>query len=254
MAGVVVAAAAGCAWQQGQDRGGAVQRLDARLLVHTQRHRRLGRVEVQPTDVADLVDELGVGRQLPGLIQLRLEAEGAPDPDDGGLAHAGGPGHGPGRPVVRVGWGFLQGLGDHLLDLGIGDRAGHAGPRLINQAFQVSPQEAGAPFADGLLMHAQLGTGLHVRQPLGAGQHHPAPQGQRLAADRSLGPSPEGLAFVVGQHDRWCGSPRRRLGAGLSLIAGDYLPPELLTQDTSRPLPPSWGSAPPPLWCFRRGA
>ena len=56
-------------WQQWQDRGGTVQRLHLGLLVHAQHHRRLGRVQVQADDVADLVDELRIGGQLEGVDQ-----------------------------------------------------------------------------------------------------------------------------------------------------------------------------------------
>ena len=45
----------------------------------------LGRVEVEADHVADLVDEEGVGRELEGLRQVRLEAEGTPGAGDGGL-------------------------------------------------------------------------------------------------------------------------------------------------------------------------
>jgi hypothetical protein len=73
------------AGQQRQDRGGAIQRLHARLLIHAQHHRRLGRVEVQPDHVADFLDELRIGRQLEGVDQVRLEPKRPPDPGDGRL-------------------------------------------------------------------------------------------------------------------------------------------------------------------------
>lgn len=47
-----------------QYRRRAVQRLDLGLLVHAQDQRLLRRVEVEPDDVADLVDELRVVGQL----------------------------------------------------------------------------------------------------------------------------------------------------------------------------------------------
>jgi hypothetical protein len=72
MAGVVMAAALGAAGHQRQDRRGAVQRLDLGPLVHAQHHRGLGRVQVQPTQVTDLVDELRVSGQLPGLPSCGL--------------------------------------------------------------------------------------------------------------------------------------------------------------------------------------
>src|ERR1035438_4977835 len=49
-------------------------------LIHAQDQGMLGRVHVQADDVADLVDELRVRGQLPGLLQVRLQPERPPDP------------------------------------------------------------------------------------------------------------------------------------------------------------------------------
>ena len=62
----------GHARQQRQDRRGAVQRLHARLFVHTQHQGRLGQIQVPADDVADLVDALRIGRQLEGVDRCGL--------------------------------------------------------------------------------------------------------------------------------------------------------------------------------------
>jgi hypothetical protein len=56
------------------------------LLVHTQHHRPLGRVVIQPDDIDDLLDNQRIGGQLEGVGQVRLEAEVPPDPPDRRLA------------------------------------------------------------------------------------------------------------------------------------------------------------------------
>ena len=61
---VVVGVAFGLAEAHRQRRLGAIERLNLRLLVHAQDHRVVGRVEVQPDDVAHLLDEERVGGQL----------------------------------------------------------------------------------------------------------------------------------------------------------------------------------------------
>jgi hypothetical protein len=38
------------------------------------------RIEVEPDNVADLVDELRIGGQFPGLHQMRLEPKRPPNP------------------------------------------------------------------------------------------------------------------------------------------------------------------------------
>ena len=75
---VVVGAPLGGSGQQGQDRRGAVEGLYLGFVVHTQHHRRVGRVQVQTRQVADLFHELGVGRYLEMLGPVRLETERPP--------------------------------------------------------------------------------------------------------------------------------------------------------------------------------
>lgn len=57
---MVVALAGGYARHERQHRRRAVERLDLRLLSDAERDRRFGRVEIEPDDVADLVDELRI--------------------------------------------------------------------------------------------------------------------------------------------------------------------------------------------------
>jgi hypothetical protein len=225
MAGVVVAAAPGDPSQQWQDRRGAVQRLDARLLVRAQHHRRIRRVQVQPDHVADLVDELRVGRQLPRLVQVGREPKRPPDPRDRRLAHASRPGHAARRPGRGVGRGLLQGLGDHLLHLGVGDRAGRARPWLVHQPFQPAGGEPPAPLADPGRVHAQPRAGLQVGQALGTGQHDPTAQRQCLAAAAASGPALQRLALLIGQRDLDRGPPPAARGLWLLAHRRSRLPP-----------------------------
>ena len=76
-----------------QPRLGAVERLDLALLVHREHQRVLGRVHVEPDDVADLLDELRVVRKLEGLDPVRLQAVLAPDAVNGGRRQAARLGH-----------------------------------------------------------------------------------------------------------------------------------------------------------------
>ena len=48
----------------GQDGLGAVEGLDLALLIHAQHGRRFGRVQIEPDDVPDLVDEQRVAESL----------------------------------------------------------------------------------------------------------------------------------------------------------------------------------------------
>jgi hypothetical protein len=109
--------AGGHARQQGQDRRRAVERLDLRLLVDAEHDRGLGRVEVEPDDVAQLVDELRIGRELEGLGLVGLQSECPPDAADRGLAHTGGARQRARRPVRGVGRLLLERRDEHALDV-----------------------------------------------------------------------------------------------------------------------------------------
>jgi hypothetical protein len=49
------------------------------FLVHREQQRLVRRVEIQPDNVADLLDELRILGQLPGVDQVRLETKRPPD-------------------------------------------------------------------------------------------------------------------------------------------------------------------------------
>ena len=79
MALIVVGAPLGDARGQRQERLRAIQRLDLALLVDAQHQGLQRRVQVQPHDVAHLLDEQRIAGELEGLLPVRLQAEGAPD-------------------------------------------------------------------------------------------------------------------------------------------------------------------------------
>jgi hypothetical protein len=56
------------------------QRLVAHLLIHAQHDGTLGRVQIEPDDIADLVHEQRAGRELERLDAMRLQAKRPPDP------------------------------------------------------------------------------------------------------------------------------------------------------------------------------
>ena len=65
-----------------QQRLGSVECLDLRFLVDAQHQGSVGWVEVEPDNVAHLIDEQRVRGQLEGLDAMRLQAEGTPDATD----------------------------------------------------------------------------------------------------------------------------------------------------------------------------
>jgi hypothetical protein len=153
-----------------------------RLLVHAQHHRALGRVQIQPDDATDLLDEQRVTGELPRLLTVRLQPERPPDPQHGRLRQTDLARHRPRRPVRRVARRRLQRLDDHLLDLLVGDRPRPPRPRLIRQAIQAVLGKPRPPLGGHPARDPQPHRDLGVLEATGRQEHDPRPQGQRLRA------------------------------------------------------------------------
>jgi len=154
--------------------------LDLGLLIHAQHHGSLGRVQVEPDDVADLVDELRIFGELPGLLAVRLQPERPPDAQHRRLRQADLARHRPGRPVRGVLGRALQRLDDHLLDLLVGDRARPSGTRLVDEAVEAVLHKARTPLTGHIAMDSELAGDLRVVASVGRQQHDPRAQRERL--------------------------------------------------------------------------
>src|SRR5215472_16599314 len=75
-----------------QHRLGALQRLHLALLVYAQHQRLVGRIKVQPGDVAHLLDEKRVSGELKAPAAMRLQAEQCEIPAHGAFGNATGGG------------------------------------------------------------------------------------------------------------------------------------------------------------------
>ena len=142
----------------------AVESLNLRFFIDTQHQGMIGRVEIQPDDIAHLLDQQRVGRQREGLRAMRLQAKGPPDAGDRPGTQAGRLRHRPGAPVGRSVRGRLPGADDHGLDGVIGDGPWGTGARFVQQPVHAARHKAGAPAAHHLGRDAQLlGHGLVVQ-------------------------------------------------------------------------------------------
>jgi hypothetical protein len=157
---------------------GALERLHLGLLVHAQHHGRLGRVQVEPDDVVELVDEQRVGGELEVVDQVRLDLELAPDLTDRGLRQSRPLSHLRSRPVGCVGRRCLQRRDDHFLDLIDTDRRGPARARFVEQTVQAVLQEPGTPLAHRHPVTPELLGDRGVRPTLGTRQDNLRPQRQ----------------------------------------------------------------------------
>ena len=178
---VVVGAALDLARAHRQQRLGAVERLDLRLLVHAEHQRVLGWAHVEPDDVAHLLDEERVRRELEGLAPMRLQAEGAPDTVDRRRRVADCLRHRAERPVGRSRGYRLEGQADCLSNLVIADLARRAGSWLVEKSIDAARGEAATPFRDRVGVCPYLGADRLVLQPSRRSQHDPRPPGHRLS-------------------------------------------------------------------------
>ncbi len=196
---VVVGAFLGHPGHHRKRRLGPRQRLDLRLLVDAEDHGGLGRVEVEPHDVVDLLHEQRVVGELEPVLSVGLEVEGPPDPPDRRAREPAALGHLRPRPVRGVARCRLQRGHHHVLDLLGADRRRPARSRLVDQPVEAVLDEPGPP-----LTHRRRRTPDPVRdrrvvQAVGARQHDPRPQCQRLGRRRPTRPAPQLFTLVVGQ-------------------------------------------------------
>ena len=208
MAVVVVRAALWPAGPHGEDGLATFQSLDLALLVDAEDQCVFRRAHVESHDVADLLDEKGIGRQPEGL-GAGLESEGLPDPSDAVVGDPGGFSHGAGAPVGRVFRGLLKGVGDDLFNLGVGDGAGCPGTWGVAKPLHTVFMEAVAPLSDRGLGDAQFLGGLLSIAALGKFENDPCAQGDSL---RGVPPSAQRkkmLPLLVGKNNVFGGPPGR---------------------------------------------
>jgi site-specific DNA recombinase len=176
-----------------------LQRLHLALLVDREDDGVLRRAHIQADHVADLLDEVRVGRELEGPAPVGLQAEGVPDPDDGALGQPHSLRHATGTPMGGGLGLLLQGRGDDLLDPRVGDLARGTGAGFVGQPFEAVVQEASPPLADGHGVDAESGGDGLIVQALGTGQDDPGASREALCALGSAGPGPELLPLVVAE-------------------------------------------------------
>ena len=120
---VVMGLAFGDAGTQRQHGARPVQRLDPTLLIDAKHHGFGGRIQIQPDHVAQLLDQVRVGRQFEAADPVRLEAVLPPNLPNRAVAHPLGLRQAATAPVRAGRWARRQGCFDDRLHLlGVGAR------------------------------------------------------------------------------------------------------------------------------------
>jgi hypothetical protein len=219
MPDVVVCDAFDVAKPERQQRLRAIEGLDLALLIDAQNDRVVGWVEVEPDDVAHLLDEQGIRRDLEMLLAMGLETEGLPNTLDCGLRQLRLRSDGPTRPVgsaLRLG---SKRLADQGRDFLVPDRTGTAGARFVVQPREPLGEVPLAPDADGRVRQSKPLRNGGVAVAVGGQQNDPGTGGQSLRRRARPREGDEFLAFLRREHQRSQGSTQ-----------GHELPPSLEEQ------------------------
>src|SRR5207342_3286702 len=172
---VVVSAPLDLTGTHRQKRLRSIKGLYLALFIDADDQRLLGRIEIESDNVAHLLDELRIGRQLERLRAMRLQAEGLPDPMDRRRRYARRLRHAARTPVRGVCGLCFERLCDNLLDPVIADLAWRTASRLVVDAIKAMLCEPIAPRPDGLARDAHYTCDLAVVQPIGRAQNDLGP-------------------------------------------------------------------------------
>jgi hypothetical protein len=178
VAEVVVRDALDVAEPHRQQWGRALQRLDLALLINGQHEGVVRGIQVEPDDIADLLDEERIRREFEARAAVRLHAEEREVPLDGALADAGLLGGAPGTPVRRVGGLRPQHRSQqprHLIVV-VGPRPARS--RGIVQPRQAQGAKAPSPVPDHGGAQPHFRADLAIRQTRGGEQDHLRPPHQ----------------------------------------------------------------------------
>ena len=135
------------------------------LLVHAVDENWVGRGKVKADDIAHLVDEQRIVRQLECLATVRLQGERRPHPADRGVGKASSRRHRAHRPVCRVDRCRARRLLGHGSDLIVVVR-GRPG-----RAIAAILREAGTPLANCVFVKAEFGSHILARQAVRTSQN-----------------------------------------------------------------------------------
>jgi len=168
---VIVRAPLDLPWTHRQQRLRAIEGLDLALLIDADHQRLVGRIEIEPDDVAHLLDELRIGGELERLRPMRLQRERAPDALHRGRRDTRRLRHVAGAPVRRALRLLLERLDHDGFDLVVADLARRTASGLVAEAVEAVLGKPLAPRAHGLARDADLGGDRAIVEPVGGEQH-----------------------------------------------------------------------------------
>ncbi len=183
MALIIMCHGSGAAFLQRQARLGPVERLDLALLIETEDDGMGGRIDIEADHVAQLVNELGVVRELELKHPMRLEAMCAPDPLDGADADPGSLSHHGASPVRCLARRIAERQRDDALGYFAAERFNARRPRLVTkQALEAFLHEAFLPTPDASFRRAAAAHDLRGADAIRAEQDDLGPPDMLLSS------------------------------------------------------------------------
>ena len=196
---VIVGLSSTAALLHRQTRLGPVQGLDLTLLVHAQNQGLVWRIQIQPHNIAKLLDKAFVAAELEGLDQMGLEVVLLPYPTYRRFAETLGFGHGSCAPMCCSGGRRVQGCFDHSVDFPWRDSRNATGAgRVFFQSGASEGQKTLPPELNCRTRNPQMTSDVVAEDSIGRhlddlGALH---QAQRKAFPAS--PEPDGRLFLGG--------------------------------------------------------
>jgi hypothetical protein len=184
---------------------GAVQGLDLAFLIHAEHHGLVGRVEIEPDDVPNLLHKEWIGGELEMALARGLKAESSPDAMDRGSEQVRFVCPGADAPVGAVSRFGHERLADQVGHLLIRDGARPSGSEFIAPAGQALLRIALAPLAHGLGAESQSLRNRGGAGPLRGHQHQArlGPPGREAGRANWRRPSTEGLPLQRAGRGAW---------------------------------------------------
>lgn len=180
VADIIVGHALDISQTHGQQGLRSVQGLNLAFLIDTEDHGLIGRIEIQPDNIADLLDKKGVGGDLKMALPVRLQAKGIPNAMNSGPGNPCLFSERANRPVATTRRLGLKGLADELGDALIRDRSGSTRAQFVVKTRQSLGQKSMAPKTDRVSAVTDLfGDGL-ISGTFGGHDNDPRPSHQTI--------------------------------------------------------------------------
>src|SRR4030095_3324694 len=235
VAGVIMCPPFRLSWTHRKNWLLAIEGLNLRLLIDTHDERLVGWIKIQSDDIANLLDEQRILRQLERLRPMGLQCEGSPDSAYSSLAEPASLRHRSSAPMCGVLRFCLKRKTEDTFNISIGNLARGSGTGFVKQPIHAPREKALTPTADHLSCHSLFTSHLAVRMAGGTAQHDTRPLSQGLCCRRATRPSLKHLAIFACQNQGllWASGAHTTFSFYNNYVDGTYLVPLFMTQDTS---------------------